>query len=85
LTPTISTFICLNKNGIQIPYGGCFYSNEHAVKHYLKTQEPGNMWAKVPDPGELKEGWHKQNEEMIINENMETTTLDHAQLRVVWT
>ena len=63
-------------NGIQIPYGGCFYSNEHAVKHYLKTQEPGNMWAKVPDPGELKEGWHKQNEEMIINENMETATLD---------
>jgi len=63
-------------NGIQLPYGACFKSNEHEVEQYQKTLEPGNMWAKVSNPGSLVEGWHKQNEEMIINEDMETATLD---------
>tara|TARA_R110000765_G_scaffold425347_1_gene538133 strand:+ start:140 stop:2782 length:2643 start_codon:yes stop_codon:yes gene_type:complete len=63
-------------NGIQLPYGGSFYSNEIDVEHHKRTQKPGNIWAKREDPGILKEGWHRQNEEMIINEALETTTLD---------
>ena len=46
------------------------------MEHHKRTQKPGNIWAKREDPGILKEGWHRQNEEMIINEALETTTLD---------